>query len=101
MFQEFVIVGVNLAQTFDQAADGGCLRDVEALILQIEVVDNLSDAHKCGASDAKTPQKRLNRAGISFVTQLDAEHVKRDSAGNAVRPFGERKFCIGIDEPPD
>src|SRR5205814_555466 len=87
----------------EQTGDSGGLGTLEALVLAVDVVHDLSDRAHCGVPDGKPADQRLEGAGVADVRVVTLGHVELELAGpwsEAARGH-EPELRLGIDEPPD
>jgi hypothetical protein len=99
LIQQHAVVVRRELQSTDREAEGGSLGRAKLAVLEIEVVDNLSDACDCGVADAEADGERLEGAAIPLVPETRAEHVKGHRVAGGLGIGQEAKPRVRIDEP--
>jgi hypothetical protein len=88
----------------DHSRHTGGVRAAEAIVFEIDVVDDLAERTQRGVpAEVELREQRLERAAIALVREVAADHVERHLAG-ASRLRGrvdETNTRGGIDEPAD
>ena len=80
MIQQHLVVGVRAPQAFDEASDSGCVGFVEAIFLQIQIVNDAADPADTRIGDAEARAKRFERTVAVVVAEFGVECVERHRA---------------------
>jgi hypothetical protein len=99
LIQQLTVVHRRQLQTIDRDAKRCSLRRTKLAVLEIEVVNDFTDACDRGIADAKADCERLKRAAIPFATETYAEHIEGKRIASGLDVGDESKPRVGIDEP--
>jgi hypothetical protein len=87
--------------TFENTLDTESLDPVELVILEIGVMNELSQPLHCSVSNPESIDQCLEGAIVTVMAEIDIEHVVRDSLGLGRRCVTENEFGFRINESPD
>src|SRR5229473_2286934 len=77
------------------------VEDRHAALVQVRLVHDLGDDLGATILDPEPLDQRLERAVLTVMPELCAEHVERDALARGVGGVGEGKCRVGIVEAPD
>src|SRR5437762_1231291 len=99
--QDFFVGQSLLCPTFENTIDPDRFNSLKSGIVQIGVVDHLSNLRDHFVRDRKTPDERLESAVVPMMRELSIKHVKRDGAGHSVCTWGEYELRLSINKLRD
>src|SRR5438477_233173 len=99
--QDFFVGQSLLCPTFENTIDPDRFNSLKSGIVQIGVVDHLTNLRDHFVRDRKTPHERLESAVVAMVRELSIKHVKWDRARHSVCTWSEYKLRLPVNELGD
>src|SRR5438046_1744193 len=90
--QDFFVGQSLLCPTFENTIDPDRFNSLKSGIVQIGVVDHLTNLRDHFVRDRKTPHERLESAVVAMVRELSIKHVKWDRARHSVCTWRDTNF---------
>ena len=100
MCEQRVIVGMRELQAVDHMTNSRRLGSAEPIVLQIEIMNDRGNPGNGRLVNLEDTTQRFERAAVSLVAELDAEHIEWETiVRSGVAIGGESEPRLRIDEP--